>query len=55
MRFSLSDDPDARAMIDRMKIVATRMGIPSNLSMLEIFDYLDQKIKNMEKALDTRK
>jgi len=55
MRFSLSDDPDARSMIDRMKLVATRMGIPSNLSMLEIFDYLDEKIKNMERALDTRK
>jgi hypothetical protein len=55
MRFSLSDDPDARSMIDRMKSVAVRMGIPANLTMLEIFEFLQNKIDNMEASLDKQR
>lgn len=55
MRFTLSDDPDAKEMIERMKTAAVRMGIPSNLNMLEIFELLDEKINDMDKSLDKHK
>jgi len=55
MRFTLSDDPDAKEMIERMKTAAVRMGIPSDLNMLEIFELLDEKINDMDKSLDKHK
>jgi ketol-acid reductoisomerase len=51
-RLSLSDDPDAKELMERMIHTARMMGLPIDVDIREMFSFLEERIKTMEKALD---
>lgn len=51
-RLSLSDDPDAKKLIDKMLKASIRLGLPSNMNMRQIFDHLEFQLLELEEALD---
>lgn len=51
-RLSLSDDPEALEMKDRIVEAASIMGMPPNLDMNIVFNNMSQMIKIMKEELD---
>jgi hypothetical protein len=51
-RLSLSDDPEALEMKDRIVEAASMMGMPPNLDMNIVFNNMSQMIKIMKEELD---
>ena len=52
-RISLSDDPDALKIKDKVVEAAKMFGYSEIDGMEKFFDQLDHTIKNLEKSLDT--
>jgi len=52
-RISLSDDPDALMIKDKVVEAAKMFGYSEVDGMEKFFDQLDHTIKNLEKTLDT--
>ncbi len=52
-RLSLSDDPEAKEMVESMKVAAVMLGGDANLSIGEIFDDLLMKVANMKDQLQS--
>lgn len=52
-RMSLSDDPEAKEMVESMKMAAVMLGGDANKSVNEIFDDLGEKIKTMKDQLES--
>jgi len=50
-RLSLSDDPEAKEMVQSMKMAAVMLGGDANKSIGEIFDDLLEKVAMMKSAL----
>lgn len=52
-RLSLSDDPEAKEMVESMKMAAVMLGGDANKSIGEIFDDLLEKVAMMKSALES--
>ena len=52
-RLSLSDDPEAKEMVESMKMAAIMLGGDANKSIGEIFDDLLDKVAKMKTALES--
>jgi hypothetical protein len=52
-RLSLSDDPEAKQMKEKILESATMMGLPPNVDMSVIFGNMSNMLKNMKQHLDT--
>ncbi len=52
-RLSLSDDPEAKEMVENMKVAAVMLGGNANLSIGEIFDDLLVKVAMMKDQLES--
>jgi len=50
-RISLSDDPEAKNMLEDMKAAAVMLGAPENVSINECFDELLSKVGSMREKL----
>ena len=53
-RLSLSDDPDAKKMKEKIVESASMMGIPSSTDMSKVFDQMSQMVDLMKKQLDMK-
>ena len=51
-RLSLSDDPDAKRLIEKLFVESKRLGMPSHMTMREIFDHLETELLKLEELLD---
>jgi len=51
-RLSLSDDPEAKQMKERIVESATMMGLPSNVDMGTIFNNMTQMLEMMRQKID---
>lgn len=54
-RLSLSDDPDAKEMKDRIMNSASMMGLPENTDMNIIFENMSKLIDSMREQIDNSK
>jgi len=52
-RLSLSDDPEAKEMVESMKMAAIMLGGDANKSINEIFDDLLSKVAQMKDRLES--
>ena len=52
-RMKLSDDPEAKDMVESMKMAAVMLGGDPNKTVNEIFDDLGDKIKKMKDQLES--
>jgi len=52
-RLSLSDDPEAKDMVESMKMAAVMLGGDANMSIGEIFDDLLLKVRTMRSTLES--
>lgn len=52
-RLSLSDDPEARQMKERIKESATLMGLPDGVDINVIFSNMERLIQVMKSQIDT--
>ena len=51
-RLSLSDDPEAKEMKERISVSASMMGLPSNVDMNVIFNNMSQMLEVMRDQID---
>jgi len=51
-RLSLSDDPEAVEMKDKIMESARMLGLKDNQNINDFFDIMETNIKNLEKTLD---
>ena len=51
-RLSLSDDPEAKMMKDRILESASMMGLPPNVDMSTVFDNMNKMLGVMKKQID---
>ena len=51
-RLSLSDDPEAKMVIENMKISIVMLGANESLTIQDMFDDLMKKIEGFERMLD---
>jgi hypothetical protein len=51
-RISLSDDPDAQRMKNRIAESATMMGLPDNMDINSLFNNMSKVIQAMREGLD---
>ena len=51
-RLSLSDDPQAKEMKDRITESASMMGLPSGADMSSLFNNMSQAVDMMKKQID---
>ena len=47
----LDPDPQAKEMLDKMRMTATSLGIPDNVSFDELFKNMDHIIKTMKMGI----
>lgn len=52
-RMQLSDDPEAKEMVESMKMAAVMLGGDANKTVNEIFDDLGERIKEMKVKLES--
>ena len=52
-RLSLSDDPEAKMMKDRILESASMMGLPPNVDMSTVFDNMNKMLGVMKKQIDS--
>ena len=52
-RLSLSDDPEAKEMVQSMKMAAVMLGGDANMSIGELFDDLLSKVAKMKDTLES--
>ena len=50
-RMQLDPDPLAKEMLDKMRMTATSLGIPDNVSFDELFKNMDHIIKTMKMGI----
>ena len=51
MRVSLSDDPDAKQLVDQVKNAAAMLGMPKDEVGPQFYDKLKENVRNMMKEL----
>ena len=55
VRMKLSDDPEAKAIVDKMRMSLKDMGMPQGMTVEQLFDQMKITITNLRRALDTRR
>ena len=55
VRMKLSDDPEAKAIVDKMRMALKDMGMPKGMTVEQLFDQMKITIKNLRRALDSRR
>ena len=55
VRMKLSDDPEAKAIVDKMRMSLKDMGMPKGMTVEQLFDQMKITIKNLRRALDSRR
>ena len=55
VRMKLSDDPEAKAIVDKMRMSLKDMGMPKGMTVEQLFDQMKITITNLRRALDTRR
>ena len=53
-RLSLSDDPQAKEMKDRITESASMMGLPSGMDMSSLFNNMAQAVEMMKQQIDKK-
>ena len=53
-RLSLSDDPQAKEMKDRITVSASMMGLPSSMDMSSLFNNMAQAVEMMKQQIDKK-
>lgn len=53
VRLTLSDDPEAKEMVDRVKEAATLLGYDGQSRMLEFFAAMENSLDGLEKLVNT--
>ena len=51
----LSDDPEAKAIVDKMRMSLKDMGMPKGMTVEQLFDQMKITITNLRRALDSRR
>ena len=55
VRMKLSDDPEAKAIVDKMRMSLKDMGMPKGMTVEQLFDQMKITITNLRRALDSRR
>ena len=54
VRMKLSDDPEAKAIVEKMRMSLKDMGMPQGMTVEQLFDQMKITITNLRRALDSR-
>ena len=54
VRMKLSDDPEAKKIVEKMKMSLLDMGMPKGMTVEKLFDQMKITITNLRRALDSR-
>tara|TARA_Y100001963_G_C6650474_1_gene385446 strand:+ start:531 stop:875 length:345 start_codon:yes stop_codon:yes gene_type:complete len=55
VRMKLSDDPEAKKIVEKMKMSLLDMGMPKGMTVEQLFDQMKITITNLRRALDSRR
>ncbi len=55
VRLKLSDDPEAKQIVEKMKMSLLDMGMPKGMTVEKLFDQMKITITNLRQALDSRR
>ena len=55
VRMKLSDDPEAKSIVEKMRMSLKDMGMPQGMTVEQLFDQMKITITNLRRALDTRR
>ena len=55
VRMKLSDDPEAKAIVDKMRMSLKDMGMPKGMTVEQLFDQMKITITNLRRALDSQR
>jgi hypothetical protein len=55
VRMKLSDDPEAKAIVEKMRMSLKDMGMPQGMTVEQMFEQMKLTISNLRRALDNRK
>ena len=51
----LSDDPEAKKIVEKMKMSLLDMGMPKGMTVEQLFDQMKITITNLRRALDSQR
>ena len=52
VRLKLSDDPEAKAIVEKMQMSCRDMGMPKGTTVEQLFDQMQTTMANLRRALD---
>ena len=55
VRMKLSDDPEAKKIVEKMKMSLLDMGMPKGMTVEKLFDQMKITINNLRQALDSQR
>ena len=55
VRMKLSDDPEAKKIVEKMKMSLLDMGMPKGMTVELLFDQMKITITNLRRALDSQR
>ena len=55
VRMKLSDDPEAKKIVEKMKMSLLDMGMPKGMTVEQLFDQMKITITNLRRALDSQR
>ena len=55
VRMKLSDDPEAKKIVEKMKMSLLDMGMPKGMTVEKLFDQMKITINNFRTALDSQR
>ena len=55
VRMKLSNDPEAKKIVEKMKMSLLDMGMPKGMTVEKLFDQMKITITNLRRALDSQR
>ena len=55
VRLKLSDDPEAKQIVEKMKMSCKDLGMPKGTTVEQLFDQMQVTMSNLRRALDNSK
>ena len=52
IRLKLSDDPEAKKMVEKMQMSCKDLGMPKGTTVEQLFDQMQTRLANLRRALD---
>ena len=52
IRLKLSDDPEAKKMVEKMQMSCKDLGMPKGTTVEQLFDQMQTTMANLRRALD---